>query len=168
MKVFQAISSIGCLARARALRAQSVVLTVHLAAAVAESRRLYRLANVTAYGALPIGGGSDVAPQFYCAWCGEIIRRQPADDGTGMMYHVICLAKRRAADRRHDARRTRTVTQTLTTGAACLTCLVRTTGLPDAEIVAGLRRLRSDVSLTVGSCSRCGGEVRLLCKLAAA
>lgn len=107
-----------------------------------------------------------VQPQLYCAWCGAIIRRQPTDDGHGLKYHVVCLAERRAVDRHHDAQCTRFVIETLTTGAACFACIVRTNGLPEAEIVSALRRLNADVSITVGPCSRCGVEIRLLCRLA--
>jgi hypothetical protein len=112
----------------------------------------------------------------YCAWCGEFIRREPATDGHGVKYHVICLAKRRAIARRsagqpiadgadHD---TSSVVEVLGRGTACLPCLVSTTGLPEAEIVDSLRRLRAEVILTVGRCSRCGGGDRLLCGLASA
>jgi hypothetical protein len=58
------------------------------------------------------------------------------------------------------------VIETLEIGAACLACLVGATGLPEAEIVAVLRRLTAIVKITVGPCSRCGGETRLLCGFA--
>jgi hypothetical protein len=60
------------------------------------------------------------------------------------------------------------VIRALARGTACLTCLVSTTGLTEPEIISALRRLRDDVNLAVGPCSRCGGEDRLLCGPAAA
>jgi hypothetical protein len=60
------------------------------------------------------------------------------------------------------------VTEVLVGGAACLTCLVGATGLPETQIVGSLRRLSASVIVTVGPCSRCGdGKDRLVCGLPA-
>jgi hypothetical protein len=109
-----------------------------------------------------------------CAWCGRPLLRKPMEDDHGLEYHVVCLARRRAIllpPRRPLAEATVDtpfVIRALGSGTACLACLVNTTGRPEPEIVSALRRLRADVNLAVGSCSRCGGEARLLCGLAAA
>ena len=100
------------------------------------------------------------------------------EDDHGLKYHVVCLAQRRAilgpsenplhrplAKADQD---TSFIIRALGRGTACLPCLLTTTGLPEPEIISALRRLRTDIDLAVGSCSRCGAEARLLCGLAAA
>jgi hypothetical protein len=112
--------------------------------------------------------------QPHCAWCGQALLRNPVEDGHGVQYHVICLGRHRAIllppARRPRAKANRDapfVIRALGGGTACLACLVSTTGLLEAEIISALRRLRADVNLAVGRCSRCGGEDRLVCGLAA-
>jgi hypothetical protein len=114
----------------------------------------------------------------HCAWCGQALLRALVDDDHVVNYHAICLAQRRAilGPSEHSLRRplaktnrdTPFVIQALGGGAACLACLISTTGLSEAKIVDALRRLRAEAILTVGPCSRCGGEDRLLCGLAVA
>jgi hypothetical protein len=74
------------------------------------------------------------------------------------------------AFRRHIAggadRETSLVVEALVKDSACLACLVSTTGLPETTVTGSLRRLRGGLTITVGPCSRCGGEHRLLCGLA--
>jgi len=114
----------------------------------------------------------------YCAWCGQALLRKSVEDDHGLKYHVVCLAQRRAilgpsenplhrplAKADQD---TSFIIRALGRGTACLPCLLTTTGLPEPEIISALRRLRTDIDLAVGSCSRCGAEARLLCGLAAA
>ena len=111
-----------------------------------------------------------------CSWCGQAIPGKPVDDH-GVKYHVSCLARRRATLGRSANplgrpftkanRDTQFVIRALESDAACFACLVTTAGLPEVEIVDSLRQLRAAVMLTVGACSRCGGEDRLLCGLVA-
>jgi hypothetical protein len=58
------------------------------------------------------------------------------------------------------------IIEVLGAGGTCLECLVSTTGLPMRTVTGCLRRLHEVVMLTVGLCSKCGDEERLLCKLA--
>jgi hypothetical protein len=103
----------------------------------------------------------------YCAWCGQALLRKPVADDHGVKYHVACLAQLRAILAKAD-QDTPFIIRALRSGTACLPCLVTTTGLLEPEIISALRRLRTDIDLGVGSCSRCGAEARLLCGLAAA
>jgi hypothetical protein len=58
------------------------------------------------------------------------------------------------------------VIDVLAGGKACLTCLGGATGLPETQIVGSLRRLSASVTVSVGTCSRCGdGGDRLICGL---
>jgi hypothetical protein len=104
----------------------------------------------------------------YCAWCGQALLRKHAEDGHRVKYHVICLAQRRAILPEATPGTPSLVIRALGSSTACLACLVSATGLPELEIISALQRLKTDVDLAVGSCSRCGGEeARLLCGLVA-
>jgi hypothetical protein len=79
-----------------------------------------------------------------CAWCGRPLLHAKATPDTPVVIRA------------------------LGSGTACLPCLVSATGHLEPEIISALRRLRADVNLAVGSCSRCGAEARLLCGLTTA
>ena len=157
-------------------RCESLAVEIARSRALVDHSREMRLARYVRFPfGRPIAGGSNLPkatesePQRSCPVCGGTIASGDVLIFHGDLIHVDCWRSRpvpRRPPTSAPARPTALIMEAIAKGGCCLDCVVGQTQLPMRTVAGSLRRLGDGVNITVGLCSTCGNNDRLLCGLA--